>query len=238
MMRRVIASEFIKIRRSMIWFLAVLGPLGVVGLQALNYTLRYDYLTRKYASDLWGRLIMDVQFLAVPALLMGITVIASMIAGIEHRTNAWKQTLALPVTRASVFAAKFFVLAFLLLFSSTLLVLGTAALGAALNFGVNPIPYQQLLIRSYFPYLAAMPFVALQTWLSVVVKNQSIPLTVGLLGAVLSPFASVMNDWLPLKWPLLLNEWNEPLYSAAAGIVTGALVYLAGMANFIGKDVK
>lgn len=56
MMRGVMASEWLKIRRKGIWLLIALGPLGVVGLQALNFFLRYDYLTKRYADDLWGRL--------------------------------------------------------------------------------------------------------------------------------------------------------------------------------------
>lgn len=124
MMRGVMASEWLKIRRKGIWLLIALGPLGVVGLQALNFFLRYDYLTKRYADDLWGAVIGNVHQLSVPTLLMGIAIVASMIAGIEHQTNAWKQTLALPVSKWCVFACKFTLLCTLLVCACTLLAAG------------------------------------------------------------------------------------------------------------------
>lgn len=237
MMRGVMASEWLKIRRKGIWLLIALGPFGVIGLQALNFFLRYDYLTTRYADNLWGGLIGNVHHFSVPVLLMGITIIASMLAGIEHQTNAWKQTLALPVSKRCVFAGKFAALTLLLLCSCTLLAGGTAVLGIALGFG-SDIPHAELLSRSYLPFLAALPFAALQTWLSILVKNQAIPLTAGILCAVTGLFGAAVGDWFPLKWPYLINEWNKPLYSAGAGIAAGLFLYAAGLIHFVRKDVS
>lgn len=61
---RVLAADFLKIRRTLVWFLVLLGPVGVVGLQAVNFGLRYDYLTKQYANDLWYALLSNIQFLA------------------------------------------------------------------------------------------------------------------------------------------------------------------------------
>ncbi|MBP1991449.1 ABC transporter permease [Paenibacillus eucommiae] len=237
-MLRVLASDFLKLRRTMIWFLVFLGPIGVVGLQAANFGLRYDYMKQQYASDFWGGLITNTGMLVVPVLLMGLTIVASMIANIEHQTNAWKLLLALPVSKLTIISSKFVCLAVLLLCSSTLLWMGTIILGLCLGMDSSQIPFDQLLQLAYYPYLAAMPFLALQAWLSMSIRNQAIPLTAGIVGMLLSFFAFILADWLPWKWPYLKNEWNEPLYSVAAGLVLGLLLYVIGMLQFVRKDVN
>lgn len=237
-MRRILASDLLKIRKRMILFLAVLGPAGVIGLQAVNWGLRYDYLTKRYAGNLWGTLINDVRFLALPTLLLGLAILCSMIANIEHQSNAWKQTLALPVSRIGVYTSKFIVAAALLLGSSVLLGAGTVVLGLCLKFGTG-IPFLYLLKMALYPYLASMPFIALQIWLSVIVKNQAVPLTIGILGMVVtSSVGSKVPEWVPWKWPSLMNRWDRPLYSALAGVAAGLLLYLIGSIDFHKRDVK
>ena len=236
-MWRVLSSEFLKIRKKMIWFLIFLGPIGVIGLQAFNFGLRYDYLTKIYAEDLWGGLIGNVAMLMIPTLFIGLAIISSMTAGIEHQTNVWKQTLALPITRMQIFIGKFLLNALLLLFSATLLIPGTIILGVLLGFSVDQFPYSAMLEWAYLPYLAILPFMALQVWLSVTMHNQALPLTIGIVGTVVSMFATRFEDWVPYKWVYLLNAADNPYYSAVAGILLGIAVLLAGTLHFIRKDV-
>lgn len=238
MMLRLLSVECMKIKRKLVWLLVVLGPLGVVLLQAVNFALRYDYLTKQYADDLWGGLISNVSMLMLPTMFIGLAILASMTAGIEHQMNAWKQTLALPVGRAQIFAAKFALSALLLLCSSTLLIPFTLLLGAALGFDIRGIPFAELAKTVYYPYLAIMPFVSLQVWLSVMMHNQALPLTIGILSMIAGIFASQFQDWMPWKWPYLINKWDMPLYSAGAGLALGIIVLLIGTAQFARKDVK
>lgn len=234
-MLRVLASDLYKIRKKMIWFLVFLGPVGVIALQAVNFGLRYQYLTHIYADDLWGGVINNVLFLSIPALLMGITILASMIANIEHQTHAWKQVLALPISRTNVFTAKFMLTCLLILVSSTLLCIGAAVLGLSLGYGTD-IPYGELLSMAYYPFLASMPFVALQVWLSVMIKNQAVPLTIGITAAILSLSGPSVPEWVPFTWPYLAN--SLPLYYVSAGLALGSAVYLFGLMKFIRKDVQ
>ncbi|WP_409343542.1 ABC transporter permease [Paenibacillus sp. MBLB4367] len=235
MIARVLAADLLKIRRKMIWGLAFLGPFGVVALQAVNFGLRYDYLTKQYAADLWKGLLGNIQFLAVPSLLLGITIVTSMIAGVEHHMNAWKQLLALPVSRKTVFAGKFLLSLLLLLVSCSLLAGGTMLLGWALGFGTD-FPYGELAKTSFLPLIASMPVLALQLWLSVTMRNQAIPLTVGILGTVLTLFAPALPDWLLWKWPLLQGENTDDFVRLGAGI--GLALLAAGLADFTRRDVK
>lgn len=234
-MYRSFVSDLIKIRRKMIWFLIFLGPFGVIALEAVNYGLRYEYLTRIYKADLWGGLIGQSQFLAIPALMLGLTIITSMIAGIEHQTNAWKQLLALPISKFRVFTGKFLLATILLFVSSTFLLVGIIILGICLKFGFE-FPVLSLLKMAYIPFFAAMPFIAFQIWLSITMKNQAIPLTVGIVSTIIS-LAFGVPKWLPWSW-LYFEGWVNPLYPALAGVCFGLLIYIFGLIDFGRKDVQ
>ncbi|WP_192600737.1 ABC transporter permease [Sporosarcina limicola] len=236
-MMRVMASEFIKIRRKMILFLVFLGPIGVIGLEAVNFGIRYDWLTGVYKDDLWRGLIGEVAMLSIPTILIGLTILTSMIANIEHQTNAWKQLLALPISKTKVFTGKFLLSVLLLFLSCLLLASGTVLLGLLLKFGTN-IPFLYLFKMCFFPCLASLPFIAVQTWLAITIKNQAIPLTLGIIGAIVSMYSMNFPDWVPLKWPLLLNDWDKPIYSVLAGLVTGILLYFMSLIDFNRRDVK
>ena len=54
MISQLIKSDFLKLKRKGFWFLAFLGPFGVVALQVVNYSLRKDYLLTLSEDD-WFR---------------------------------------------------------------------------------------------------------------------------------------------------------------------------------------
>lgn len=236
-MTRVMVSEFLKIRRKMILFLVFLGPIGVIGLEAVNFGIRYDWLTDIYKDDLWGGLISEVAMLSIPTILIGLTILTSMIANIEHQTNAWKQLLALPISKTKVFTGKVLLSLLLLLIACLLLASGTILLGLLLNFGTD-IPYLLLIKMCFFPCLASLPFITLQIWLAITIKNQAIPLTFGIIGAIVTMYSMNFPDWVPWKWPWLINEWDKPIYSVLAGLVIGLLVYFMSLIDFNRRDVK
>lgn len=236
MMGKLLSSDFVKIRHTWIWLLIVLGPVGVISLQAINYSLRYDYLVSKLKDQVWIGLLTDIKILAVLALLFGITLVTSLIVSIEHRQRSWKQLLALPVSRFSVFSSKYILSLFMMFTASLLLAVGSVLLGLLLGFGAD-IPWSLLLKNSFYPFLAAMPILALQLWLSTVISNQAIPLTCGILGTIVSVYSIRMPDWMPYKWPLLVNEANIPEYSVIAGILIGFVVFLFSLVHFIRRDV-
>ncbi|MBC8080780.1 MAG: ABC transporter permease [Gorillibacterium sp.] len=236
MMGRVLAADFLKLRRTMVWVLIFLGPFGVIALEAVNFGLRYEYLTKTYADDLWGGLLRNIQGMTVLAVLLGSALLTSMIAGYEHRTNAWKQLLALPVTRFSVFVSKFTLCTLLLIFSSTLLTLGSYMLGGVLGYGWHA-PWAAIIQTSFYPMLAGLAVVALQLWLSIMMKNQAIPITAGILGTILGMVSYKLPDWILWKWPLLLNEKGSPEWSVLASAATALLLTLLGVIHFTRKDV-
>lgn len=52
-MIRFLLIDTLKMKKKWVWFLVFLGPAGVVGLEAFNFLLRYEWLTKQY-QDTYG----------------------------------------------------------------------------------------------------------------------------------------------------------------------------------------
>ncbi|MFC4402210.1 ABC transporter permease [Gracilibacillus xinjiangensis] len=236
MMLRLLSVDFLKIKRKGLWFLVVLGPVGVVALQMVNYGVRKDYLLQQSEND-WQYYMLNIMTFTPLAIVLGIVILTSFMASIENETNAWKQLIALPVSKLSVYLSKFTVITFLLFISSILLMIFTLCYGMTLGLGES-IPYLGLLKYSFFPFLAALPVLALQLWFATVSNNQAIPVTIGVIGVIFAYSAFVLPDWMIWKWPALMNEWDKPVVNVILGVGFGFLLYLIGMFDFKRRDVK
>ncbi|MBU5347585.1 ABC transporter permease [Paenibacillus lautus] len=237
MMFRALSADWLKIRGKGIWFLAALGPIGLAAMQGLNFGLRYDYLMKSYAADPWGGLLENVLFFVPIALFLGITLVCSLMANVEHQLSSWKQLLALPISRTAVFSAKF-VQAFLILCVSCLLLsISTAVLGIILGMGAEQMPYMDLLRIGFVQLFAALPMLAFQLWLSLTLKNQGIAVGIGITASVVSMFALQFPNWMPLKWPLLAYMGPGEVKVIAAGLLLGAVITCVGLIHFNRKDV-
>ncbi len=91
-------------------------PFGVVALQMVNYGVRKDYLLQQSEDDWGGYYLLNVHSFTPLAIVLGIAILTSFIASIENETNAWKQLIALPVSKLTVYLSKFTLLAILLFF--------------------------------------------------------------------------------------------------------------------------
>lgn len=239
MIGKALSSDFLKIRRKGVWFLVLLGSVGLLAMQALNFGLRYDYMIEHYKPDLWQGLIREIFSFVPIALYLGATLISSQIANVEHQNNSWKQLLALPISRASVFTAKVLLGFIAMGIACLILSAGTVVLGILLKFGTGNIPYLMILKLSFLPYLGALPMLALQLWLSLSLKNQALPVTLGITAAIASMFAANYPEFIPLSWPFLsfISE-AKPALPVGAGIILAFIIYMAGMGHFRGKDVN
>ena len=236
MIGKLLTSDFLKIKRKGLWFLTALGPIGVVALQMVNYGVRKDYLLEQSEDD-WGYYLLNVHSFTPLAIVLGIAILTLFMASIENETNAWKQLIALPVSKLTVYLSKFTVLAILLFLSSTLLMLVTMAYGVFLDLG-DSIPIGGIAKFSYYPYFAALPILALQLWIASVCHNQGIPITVDIFGVIFAYLSYFLPDWMIWKWPSLMNQWDEPIINVMLGIGIGIVLYIIGTIDFVRRDVK
>ncbi|OMF32629.1 permease [Paenibacillus sp. FSL H8-0548] len=242
MMLKALSSDFLKIRGKGLWFLIFLGPIGLIAMQALNFGLRYDYLTQRYAGRLWETLLADIQIFVPISLFLGITLVASLIAHIEHSTNAWKLLLALPISKGTVFCSKLVLSILLLTLSCTVLATLIAVLGLSLRFPLETMPITAILQLSFLPFAASLPALALFLWLCTALKNQAIPITLGVLIAIGSVFTGLisgpLSKWLPLNWPMFGYIGPQQELFVGAGFAAFCIISLFGFLHFIRKDVS
>ncbi|MGG4142301.1 ABC transporter permease [Paenibacillus algorifonticola] len=236
MLFRALAADFLKIRRKGLWALAIFAPFGVVLLQAVNFGLRYDYLVKQYAEDLWGGLLHNI-FMFVPiSLFLGCVLVSSLLANVEHVTGSWKQLLVLPISRLTVFSAKFALSAILLACSCLLLAVFSVALGVLLGFGWH-FPLTDVLRLSFYPYAGALPMLACMLWLCMTFSNQGFSISAGIVTAMASMYLPAKYTWLPLNWPLLAFRGEQGELYVGAGILTGLVIFLLGSVHFGRRDV-
>lgn len=236
MMLRSLSADFLKIRGKGLWFLVFLAPIGIVALQALNFGLRADYMRKIYADHLWNALIENVAMFVPIAVFLGGTIISSLIAGIEHQQSSWKQLLALPVTRTAIYCAKYVMAIILLLVACVLLPIGTAILGLSLGYGTD-IPYSDLVRIGFYPFIASLPLLALQLWLSMVFKNQTLPVSFGIAVSFCCLFSGNFGEFFPLNWPKFAYLGPNNLFYLVAGVGVSLMITIAGLIHFNRKDV-
>ncbi|MCM3439444.1 ABC transporter permease [Metabacillus halosaccharovorans] len=235
MILRLLRTDFKKISICM-WILVFLGPIGIFALTTVNYLVRYDWLIRQ-TDDYWLQLLRQINLFLTPALLLGTTLLASLFANIEHKTNSWKQLLALPISRVKVYSSKFMTISYLLFISTLLMFIGTMVFGSFFDWEQS-MPIKEIAINSFYPFFAALPILAFQLWYSVASSNQGTPLTIGIIGSVVSMYAYGGPEWLIWKWPLLENKWQIPEISVLLGIVVGGIILITSLIHFDQKDVK
>ncbi|GEN86215.1 ABC transporter permease [Oceanobacillus sojae] len=236
MILSLVKADFLKIKRKGMWLLCLIGPFGVVALQMVNYGVRKDYLFDQM-DDRWLYYILNINSFTPLAIVLGIVILTSFMASIEDETNAWKQLVALPVSKREVYLSKFTVVSCVLFLSSVLLFLFMSGYGLTLGLGAD-IPYLRLMEYSFLPFFAAFPVLGLQLWVATVSKNQAIPVTLGVVGVILAYSAPLLPDWVIWKWPALSNDWDHSYINALLGIGFGLVLYLLGMIDFKRRDVK
>lgn len=235
MIKGLLHTELLKTNK-LIWVLFLIGPLLVLGMQVLNYAARYDYLLSR-RPDAWHYFIENVQVFWPPALLLGMSLTASLMANVEYRADMWKKMFSLPIQPSQAYLAKTILLCAMLILSGAILYGGTLLLGGALGFD-GQLPYTYALKMSYGTLFAAMPFAALQFWLSMHHKNQGIALTVGIAGAALAMFADQLPWWIPWTWPLLLDGIDNSLATVLRGVAVGLVLWIAAICFLAKKEVK
>lgn len=214
-------SDKIKFRHTWILPLCILGAVGVVSLTGVHYAVSYHEMVRPGVNN-WPGLVQNINFLLIPALVLGVALIASLMTGMEHQGHTWKQLLAMPVPRIQMYLSKFIWTALYLLFATALAFAGTIILGFLLGFHAQ-IPWQAVFQEGFAPYVAAYALIGLQLILSVLVANQSLAISVGIVGVIVS-FANVITHLIPNWVPWVYPESAAPYAGSATHFIVLSLI--------------
>lgn len=241
----VLRAEFGKLKRSYAWVLMVAAPLLMVLFGASNFT-RYRERFLRGASIPWDEMLFQVVFFYGLLLLpLSIGVLSVWLARIEHSENNWKHLLALPVGRGSIYSAKTVVHVALIGLSMAVLYVGLVVAGKTL--AVGSVPYWGLSKSVFAAWVACLPILAAQMWLSVRYTSISVPIGVSLGASVAGIFAinSQYGAYYPWSLPTLALVPGSveirpvsPAYSLAVSVLAFAVVFALAMRDFGERDVQ
>lgn len=232
MILRLLLADWLKLKKIPVWGTIIIGCLGLSVVVAVQ-----SYFWSDKINESKGIFIVAILNLFLHFTFMVIsTLLSSIIAGNEHDSNAWKKIFSLPVSKAQIFFSKTLLVIILLVITDFFILLGSVTIWSLFS-GFNQIIWILILKQIIFSFLAALPTIAIQLWLSLSIKNQAIPILIGVIGAVSSLFlarsSSIMVNFLPwsyspLSTPLLANsiDW------VWKGLYVGVIIFIIGAIKF------
>jgi lantibiotic transport system permease protein len=246
-MLRLISSEWLKIRRSILWLLALASPLlaalgglidgvpeGGGGVESAEWIAALGLMSVLHA------------LLFLP-LLTGI--FAAMLCRYEHIGGGWKQLLALPVSRTQVYGVKLLFIMSLLAVTQAIFLATLLAVGLALGFE-GPIPWEIIAGSVVGGWLACLPLAALQLAVSVAWASFAAPLAINViftLPNLLIANSETYGPFYPWAQPLLAmmphGEFGYGAFQLSAvtlfGVILGsfAVFLLGGWAYWMRKAI-
>ncbi|MGY4536118.1 hypothetical protein ACVW0P_000512 [Mucilaginibacter sp. UYNi724] len=193
-------SEFYKSRKTLGFWSAVLLPLLISLLAFTIFYTKSDKFLTTPPMMLW------VQFTMVGLGVMGTLLlpmytifIAYSVSNVEHRSDTWKTLFSLPISRWSVYGAKFFYAVFLIFLCLGLFVLFTigfgnllSALKPELKFSAYHMELQ--LMQVYFKlFLSSLGILAIQFLLSLLWADFLKPMGLGFVATIVGVTAASKN---------------------------------------------
>jgi lantibiotic transport system permease protein len=251
-MKNALKSDWIKMRKTWIVALVILGPFGVISLNAMRY-MHGNHVGASHDDAFnWALLIQNISHLLMPSLILGIALITSLLVGLEHQGHTWKLLLSLPVSRVQIYVSKFIWIAGLLAISATLCAIGTFSIGLTFGFTTH-IPWINVLQLCYYPYFAAYGIIAIQLLLSLHFSNQSLGITLGVLGMIVSGLTDALAPdalahaetwarWIPWTYPSLSSISHGTVQHinfiyVIYGFIVGIAMVCLGVRLFVKKEV-
>ncbi|PYI53749.1 ABC transporter permease [Paenibacillus flagellatus] len=221
-------SEWIKLRKTVIWLLAGVSPLIAAGIVFLEPGEGMD------SPWLPALGIMSVlhAMLFLP-LLTG--VFAALLCRHEHIGGGWKQLLALPVSRLQVYVIKFVYVMLLVAFTQLLFVIVLLLIGTALGFSA-PIPWSEIARSVAGGWVACLPLAALQLAVSTAWPSFAAPLAVNVIFTIpniLITNSAEYGPYYPWAQPMLAMIPRGGEMSFGAFNVTPETLFLVILGSFV-----
>lgn len=198
----LLAAELIKLKRSSSWVIAVLLPLLAVVTGTINYTANSQALPRG-----WESLTSQVMlFYSMLFFSIGVALLASMAWRVEHQGTWWNAMRASGHSATAVVAAKTLVVVVPVAAMQMVLGLLTYLSGATIG-GLGAAPPVGWLGSCAVAVLAALPLIAWQSLLSMLMRSFAAPVAAGFVGCVAgvgllyssSPVASAVPQGLIMR---------------------------------------
>lgn len=198
-LRALLAAETIKLHRSMVWVFAVLLPLLAVVTGTVNYRANQGVL-----SSGWEAFMGQVTvFYGLFFYSIGVALVCAAVWRPEHRGSSWNAMRTTPAGAVRVAVAKTLVCVVPVAVMQTVLTALAWASGV-LVLRLDGAPPASVLIDGALGVLAALPLIALQSLLAMVLASFGAPVALGLLGTMVGLGLSYAGGPLVTVWPSAL----------------------------------
>jgi lantibiotic transport system permease protein len=213
-------SEFYKTRKTMGFWSSVLLPLLLCLLLFIGFFNHSDKLAHSPGMILWlqfaGAILGIMGSLILPMLIV---FIAYSVNSIEHKADTWKTLFSLPISKLSVYTAKYFYAFFLVFICLLLFVLFTLGFGNLLGALKPELKFSEynvarLLAEVYFKlFLSALGILSIQFLLSLLFRDFLKPMGIGFV-ATITGVILAGNSWkyaylFPYSHPMLAIKTME-----------------------------
>ncbi len=257
-------SEFFKSRKTLGFWAAILLPLLICLLLFVGFYTKSERLTGMPPMMLWlqfsGAILSIMGSLLLP---MFVVFIAYSVNSIEHKADTWKNLFSLPISRLSVYAAKYFYALFLIFMCLALFVLFTIGFGNLLSLVKPELRFDNYhmegtLGKLYFKlFLSSLGILSIQFLLSLLWSDFLKPMGVGFLATIIGVITA-SKGWeycylYPYSHPMLAlklmphnaNRGEAPQIiidvftkDIFVGISISVLVFIGGYFIVLKKSVK
>ncbi len=212
-------SEFYKTRKTAGFWSAVILPLLLCSLIFIGFFSNSAKLANEPGMVLWaqfsGAILVVMGSLLLPMLIV---FIAYSVNSIEHKADTWKTLFSLPISKLSVYAAKYLYALFLIFLCLLLFVLFTISFGDLLGVLKPQLKFNDYnmagsLVQIYLKlFLSSLGILSIQFLLSLLFRDFLKPMGVGFICTITAAIL-VGNAWkyaylFPYSHPMLALNMN------------------------------
>jgi hypothetical protein len=193
-------SEFYKTRKTMAFWSAVLLPMLLCLLLFVGFFVKSEHMVNSPGMQLWfefaGAILGIMGLLLLPMLII---FIAYSVNNVEHKADTWKTLFSLPISKLSVYAAKYFYAFFLIFLCLALFVLFTLGFGNLLGIVKPELKFSEysiagILAQLYFKFfLASLGILSIQFLLSLLFNDFIKPMGIGFICTITGSILASKN---------------------------------------------
>ncbi len=247
MLKVVLWSEWLKVRRSLvIWLVLLLIPLFLTIVGVTNYTTNIHVFEEAGLVG-WRGTWTQVEFLHGMVLCPVLSsVFVALLCRFEHVDGGWKQLLTFPLPKRDIYFSKMIVAWLLVGMTNIVLFLFFYMIGNIMGV-TGDFPFMKLLGLFLGGWLASLPLISLQLWLSTQWKNFVLPIAINFAFVMPNVFitSSKYGKYYPWAQPAYaMNPENQLGFNFSlqdfyfAMLITFLLFSIAGFFNFLRTEVK
>ncbi len=235
MIKALLYVEFYKAKK-LCYIVPIVSAIVLILFTCMEWYLYF----RQGESGIYAGLNIIYMFLSF-TMLLTISLLCSMVSETEHQAQGLKYIFATPVSRTAFYFSKAVWVAVLMLGCSTLILGGFCMVWILYTDKILPFAF---LVKQIFGCLAAsFPVLSIQLFLSLSFPNQTVPLGLGVTGAISSLFLPRITQkvlyLLPWAYPSMASPFMEGYKTwIGIGLGSGLVLFVTGALKFRTIEIK